>query len=82
MIHSIRSIYSPGTMSSKDGRHYTMAVCEPWRNRLADAWAILTGRAYAFQWPEPGDLEKAIGMKPLDRRRPTPPDLLDTGREG
>lgn len=29
-------------------------------NRLKAVWALLTGKAYAVQWPEAGDLEKAL----------------------
>ena len=29
--------------------------------RLRAAWWVLTDRAYATQWPEPGDLERALG---------------------
>jgi hypothetical protein len=28
--------------------------------RIKAAWMVLTGRAYAVQWPEAGDLERAL----------------------
>lgn len=68
MIHRLRNLYNPSVMQSADGRHYVFAVPEPWGNRIADAWAVLTGRAYAFKWPEPGEVEQAIGLAPWDRR--------------
>lgn len=67
MIHRVRNLYSPGVMTSADGRHYVFAVTEPWRHRLADAWAILTGKAYAFAWPQAGEIEDALGIEPWDR---------------
>jgi hypothetical protein len=47
-----------------DGR-YVRAVPEPYyvlgiRERLTVAWWVMTHRAFAVQWPKPGDLEKAI----------------------
>lgn len=29
-------------------------------HRLRAAWMVLTGRAYAIQWPEAGELERAL----------------------
>ena len=29
-------------------------------SRLKAAWTVLCGHAYAVEWPEPGDLEKAL----------------------
>jgi len=43
------------------------AVCEPYHTfgleRIKAAWAVLTGKAHAFQWPEPGDLERVIAPR-------------------
>lgn len=67
-IHSIRYIYSPDVMASVDGTKYAHAVCEPYTaGRLKAAWWVLTGRAFAFEWPKPGDLEAAIGLPLWDR---------------
>jgi hypothetical protein len=45
-------------------------VAEPYTaGSLKAAWWVLTGKAYAFEWPKPGDLEKAIGMPLYDRSR-------------
>lgn len=69
-IHSLRRIYDPHCMSSADGQHYAYAVAEPYTGgRLKAAWWVLTGRAYAFEWPKPGDLEAAIGMPLWDRSK-------------
>jgi len=62
-IHSIRRIYDPHCMSNVDGARYAYAVSEPYTTgRLKAAWWVLTGRAYAFEWPKPGELEQAIGL--------------------
>lgn len=60
-LHKIQDVYSADALASlPDGRH-VKAVCEPYDgNRLRAAWWVLTGRAYAFQWPKAGDLEKAL----------------------
>jgi hypothetical protein len=46
-----------------DGR-VVRAVPEPFEGglfmRFTAAWAVLTGRAYAFSWPDDGDLEMAL----------------------
>jgi hypothetical protein len=62
-VHSLRGIYSQGCMAQVDGPLYGYAVAVPYPGgRLKAAWWVLTGRAYAFTWPEAGDLEAAIGM--------------------
>lgn len=67
-IHSISSIYSPHVMSQVEGTKYAFGVAEPYTaGSLKAAWAVLTGRAFAFKWPRPGDLEAAIGMPLYDR---------------
>jgi hypothetical protein len=67
-IHSLRRIYHPGCHAGIGGTKYALAVAEPYTaGRLLAAWWVLTGRAYAFQWPKPGDLEAAIGMPLWDR---------------
>lgn len=67
-IHSIRRIYDPNCMAQIEGGKYAFAVCEPYfGGRLKAAWWVLTGRAYAFEWPKAGDLEAAVGMPLWDR---------------
>ncbi len=43
---------------------FVRAVPEPYSaglfGRLLAAWCVLTGKAHAVRWPEPGDLEKAF----------------------
>lgn len=67
-IHRITDIYAPGVATEtrvvRQGTVYTRwvrAVCEPYTaGRLLAAWEVLRGRAYAFQWPKAGDLERII----------------------
>lgn len=60
-VHTLASIFNPHCESSPDGERWYMAVASPyWGGRLRAAWWVLTGRAFALQWPEPGDLERAI----------------------
>lgn len=72
-IHSIAKIYSPDCTVRLLGKRYVMAVAEPYTaGRLFAAWAVLTGRAYAFQWPKTGDLESAVGAPPVEREAHRP----------
>lgn len=72
-IHSISSIYDPNCMAQVDGTEYAFAVGEPYTaGRLKAAWWVLTGKAYAFRWPKPGDLERAIGLPLWDRSKTKP----------
>ncbi len=67
-IHSLRRMYDPNCMSQIEGSKYAFAVCEPYTaGSLKAAWWVLTGRAYAIEWPKAGDLEAAIGMPLYDR---------------
>ena len=60
-VHRIADMYNPHCESSPDGERWFLAVASPyWGNRLRAAWWVLTGRAHAIEWPEPGDLERAI----------------------
>lgn len=36
--------------------------------RLRAAWYVLTGKAYAVRWPEPGELESALSTGGIDRK--------------
>ena len=72
-IHTIRSPYNPSCMAQVDGSKYAFAVAKPYTaGRLLAAWWVLTGKAYAFAWPKPGDLEAAIGMPLWDRSKSKP----------
>ena len=65
-IHNFRGCYAPGVgaeiREERGGTvyaKYVRAVCEPYPDgRLRAAWEVFRGRAYAFEWPKPGDLEK------------------------
>ena len=57
-IHRLQDIYSPYVNSGLPDGRYVAAVAEPYTaGSLWAAWAVLTGRAVAFQWPKAGDLE-------------------------
>lgn len=61
-IHSIRGLYRPGCQAGLPDGRWVYAVPEPYTaGRLMAAWWVLTGRAFAFAWPKPGDLEDALG---------------------
>lgn len=56
-IHRLKDMIGPPGCSTPHGR----AVPEPYGGRrLLKAWWVLTGRAEAVIWPEPGDLEAAF----------------------
>jgi hypothetical protein len=67
-IHRLCDLYAPGvsceTHVVRQGTRCTKwvrAVCEPYTaGRLWAAWEVFCGRAYAFEWPKAGDLEKII----------------------
>jgi hypothetical protein len=57
-IHRLRDIYSPSCQAGLPDGRWVAAVAEPYTaGKLNAAWAVLTGRAYAFEWPKAGDLE-------------------------
>lgn len=65
MIHRISNcIGGRGTSTGLPNGQWVRAVPEPYEgglfDRFAGAWAVLTGRAYAFRWPDPGELESAL----------------------
>lgn len=70
-IHRLRDLYSPGCGAEirveRQGTvyaRYVRAVCEPYTGgSLFAAWEVLRGRAFAFEWPKPGDLEAIIEAK-------------------
>jgi hypothetical protein len=60
-------------MAQVEGTKYALAVAEPYTDgRLKAAWWVLTGKAYAFEWPKAGDLEAAIDMPLWDRAASKP----------
>lgn len=61
-VHTIASVFGgpDEQMGLPDGR-WVVAVCEPYTaGKLKAAWWVFTGRAFAFIWPKPGDLEDRI----------------------
>lgn len=62
-------IGSPEVQSTAIGlKGYFRAVPSPCRGkRIKAAWAVLTGKAYAVKWPEPGDLEMALNPPRVNR---------------
>lgn len=68
-VHRLRDLYAPGchtdasvTLPNGNKRsRWVRAVCEPYHGgRLRAAWEVLCGRAYAFEWPKPGDFENIL----------------------
>lgn len=48
-------------MGSGPRQVWVRAVPLPYTgNRIKAAWAVLKGQAYAVEWPQAGDLEKAL----------------------
>lgn len=69
-IHCIGDMYAPNVSAGLPDGSYVRAVAMPYEgNRLRAAWWVLTGRAYAFIWPDAGDLEQALGVN-VRRRTP------------
>lgn len=69
MIYTIGYLYGGNVQCSSgadaDGRvRWVRAVPERASfGRLRAAWAVLTGRAEALRWPEPGELEDALARR-------------------
>lgn len=65
-INSIKSLYHPDVSAGLPDGRYVAAVCVPCplsiRERLRAVWWVFTGKAHAFVWPKPGDLED-IGLR-------------------
>lgn len=61
-IHRLADmIGSKDTQSGLPGGQWVRAVPMPYPgNRIKAAWMVFAGKAYAIQWPEAGDLEKAL----------------------
>lgn len=63
-IHTIKRIYDPSCRAGLPDGTWPLAVAEPYTaGSLKAAWWVLKGRAFAFAWPKPGDLEDAAGVK-------------------
>ena len=64
MIHRLMNIGYDRSCSTRTDTGWMMAVPLPFYgglfDRMRDAWAVLTGRAYAFHWPQPGEYERAV----------------------
>lgn len=64
-IHRLRDLYARGVSSEikveRQGTVYVgwvRAVCVPYTGgSIFAAWEVLCGRAFAFEWPKPGDIE-------------------------
>lgn len=68
-VHRISDIYTAEVYAGLPDGQYCRAVALPFEgNRLRAAWMVLTGRAYAFQWPEDGELERALSPAPREGR--------------
>lgn len=65
-IHRLRDLYAEGCSAEikvvRGGKVYAgwvRAVCEPYAGgSIFAAWEVLCGRAFAFEWPKPGDIER------------------------
>lgn len=81
MIHRIHNMIGSADTAAQITRRdgdlawaaWVWAVPCPFRgglfDRLADAWAVLTERAYAVRWPQPGELEDAVAPLKLQACR-------------
>lgn len=61
-IHRLRDMIGAKNCQAglPDGR-WVRAVPEPYTgNRIKAAWAVLTGKAFAVEWPKDGELEAAL----------------------
>ena len=63
-IHRLADmIGSKNVAAQLPDKSWVRAVPEPFTgNRRKAAWTVLCGHAYAVEWPEPGDLEKALRL--------------------
>jgi hypothetical protein len=74
-VHALSDFYHPDVQAGLPDGRWVAAVSEPYTaNRLVAAWWVLTGRAVAFQWPKPGDLEAIFQKRRPDRigQKPRP----------
>jgi hypothetical protein len=72
-IQAIGDMYSGGVGAGLPDGRWVAAVAEPYASnvleRVRAAWWVLTGRAVAFVWPKPGDLEEAMKPPPMQPAR-------------
>jgi hypothetical protein len=70
-INTVHDMYPFEVWAELSSGEYVRAVAEHYccnfLERLRAAWWVLTGRAQAVIWPEPGDLEKLF---PGRKRKP------------
>lgn len=69
-IHRVSDMVSFDVSTQDSLGVWVWAVAHPycWR-RWKAAWYVLTGRAYAIQWPDPGDLERAVGAYKVPKQK-------------
>jgi hypothetical protein len=64
VIHTLSHMIGSHRTTLHTGRRWARVVPAPFvggiLDRVTDAAAVLTGKAYAVEWPEPGELEEAI----------------------
>lgn len=81
-ITTLGSIYHPDVRAGLPDGRYVAAVCVPYPCNLPEsiraAWWVLTGRAVAFIYPKPGDLE-AIWARTNPTMRNTPRPFSPVG---
>lgn len=63
-IHTIHNVFAAGCGAALPDGRYVHAVALPYQpgpvGRLRAGWWVITGRAHAFIWPKPGDLEDTL----------------------
>lgn len=67
-IHRLQDMIAPsGNAASVDGEKWYRAVPLPYHGspfeRLRAAWSVFNGKSYAVQWPDIGELERALARK-------------------
>ncbi len=77
-VYRLRDMIGPADVQAGlPGGRWVRAVPLPFypglRTRLRAAWEVICCRAYATEWPDPGDLEKALGrsLEQIEARRST-----------
>jgi hypothetical protein len=64
VVHRIDRMYSKNVACKMSTGRWYYAVAMPYSSgQLRAAWEVLMGRAFAIKWPEPGDIEKALGKE-------------------